>query len=73
MDKMEPGVRPLITFVIAVYNADKTLQQCLDSVTQQTSKNFELVVLGIIFVSVLPMLVEIFREWRKRQAAGVGK
>jgi len=32
-------------------------------------KNFELVVLGIIFVSVLPMLVEILREWRKRQAA----
>lgn len=31
-------------------------------------KNFELVVLGIIFVSVLPMLVEILREWRKRQA-----
>ncbi len=30
-------------------------------------KNFELVVLGIIFVSVLPMLVEILREWRKRQ------
>jgi len=32
-------------------------------------KNFELVVLGIIFVSVLPMLVEILREWRKRRAA----
>jgi membrane-associated protein len=32
-------------------------------------KHFELVVLGIIFVSVLPMLVEILREWRKRQAA----
>lgn len=32
-------------------------------------KNFELVVLGIIFVSVLPMLIEIFREWRKRQTA----
>jgi len=32
-------------------------------------KHFELVVLGIIFVSVLPMLVEILREWRKRRAA----
>ena len=32
-------------------------------------KNFELVVLGIIFVSVLPMLVEMLREWRKRSAA----
>ena len=44
MDKTEPSIRPLITFVIAVFNADKTLQQCLDSVTQQTNKNFELVV-----------------------------
>ncbi len=35
-------------------------------------KNFELVVIGIIFVSVLPMLVEILREWRKRRAAGAG-
>ncbi len=32
-------------------------------------KNFELVVLVIVFVSVLPMLVEIFREWRKKQKA----
>ena len=32
-------------------------------------KNFELVVLGIIFVSLLPMLVEMLREWRKRSAA----
>jgi len=31
-------------------------------------KHFELVVLGIIFVSVLPMLVEILREWRKRRS-----
>lgn len=36
---------PLITFVIAVYNASKTLQQCLDSVTQQSCKDFELVVI----------------------------
>ena len=32
-------------------------------------KNFELVVLGIIFVSVLPMGWEILRGWRKRRAA----
>jgi membrane-associated protein len=28
-------------------------------------KRFELVILAIIFISVLPMLIEIFREWRK--------
>lgn len=37
--------RPLITFVVAVFNASKTLQQCLSSVTKQSSKNFELVVI----------------------------
>jgi glycosyltransferase involved in cell wall biosynthesis len=37
--------RPLITFVVAVFNADKTLAQCLDSVTQQDCKDFELVVI----------------------------
>ena len=32
-------------------------------------KNFELVVLGIIFVSILPMIVEIAREWMKHKKA----
>jgi glycosyltransferase involved in cell wall biosynthesis len=37
--------RPLITFVVAVFNAYQTLGQCLDSVTQQSSKNFEFIVI----------------------------
>ena len=37
--------RPLITFVVAVFNARETLQQCLNSVTQQSCKDFELVVI----------------------------
>jgi membrane-associated protein len=32
-------------------------------------KNFELVVLGIIFISILPMIVEILREWLKHKKA----
>lgn len=35
---------PLISVIIAVYNGKATLQQCLDSVTQQTYKNIELIV-----------------------------
>ena len=35
---------PLISVVIAVYNGCATLQQCLDSVTQQTYRNVELLV-----------------------------
>lgn len=32
-------------------------------------KRFELVVMGIIFISVLPMLIEIGREWLKSRSA----
>ena len=27
-------------------------------------KNFELVVIGIIAVSILPMVIELFRQWQ---------
>jgi glycosyltransferase involved in cell wall biosynthesis len=36
---------PLISVVIAVYNGKATLQQCLDSVTQQTYAHVELIVI----------------------------
>lgn len=36
---------PLISVVIAVYNGKATLQQCLDSVTQQTYAHIELMVI----------------------------
>jgi glycosyltransferase involved in cell wall biosynthesis len=39
-----PG-SPLITFVLAIFNASKTLTQCLNSVAQQSCKDFELVVI----------------------------
>ena len=36
---------PLISVVVAVYNGRETLQQCLDSVTQQTYAHIELIVI----------------------------
>lgn len=36
---------PLITIIIAVYNGAKTLQQCIDSVAQQTYANKELIII----------------------------
>lgn len=36
---------PLISVIIAVYNGKATLQQCLESVTQQTYGNVELIVI----------------------------
>lgn len=41
----DAAAQPLITVVIAVYNGQSTLQQCLDSVKQQSYKNVELVVI----------------------------
>jgi glycosyltransferase involved in cell wall biosynthesis len=37
--------KPLITIIIAVYNGAKTLQQCIDSVAQQTYPNKELIII----------------------------
>jgi glycosyltransferase involved in cell wall biosynthesis len=42
---MSTRYEPLITVVVAVYNKATTLQQCLDSVTLQTYKNVELIVI----------------------------
>ncbi len=38
-------VNPLISVIIVTLNADKTLQDCLNSVFQQTYKNLELIVI----------------------------
>ena len=35
---------PLISIIVAVFNGAKTLQQCIDSVSQQTYKNKELII-----------------------------
>lgn len=42
---MNCASHPLISVVIAVYNGADTLQQCLDSVVQQTYPNVELIVI----------------------------
>ena len=36
---------PLISIIVAVFNEGKTLQQCIDSVTQQTYSNKELIII----------------------------
>ena len=36
---------PLITVIIAVFNGSKTLQQCIDSVTNQSYSNKQLIII----------------------------
>lgn len=42
---MNPESAPLISIIIAVFNGDTTLQQCIDSVAQQTYPNKELIII----------------------------
>lgn len=43
--KMTAASHPLISIIVATYNAELTLQQCIDSVAQQTYKKIELIVI----------------------------
>src|SRR5665647_574950 len=38
-------LEPLITIIVAVYNGAKTLQRCVDSVSDQTYLNKELIII----------------------------
>jgi glycosyltransferase involved in cell wall biosynthesis len=38
------GQSPLITVIVAVYNGEDTLQQCIDSVANQTYPNKQLTI-----------------------------
>ena len=66
---------PLISFVVAVFNARKTLQQCLDSVTRQTCKNYELVVIDGASTDGSPDILRSqaghFAYWRSEPDCGV--
>jgi glycosyltransferase involved in cell wall biosynthesis len=42
---MNSGENPLITIIIAVFNGENTLQQCIDSVAHQTYSNKQLIII----------------------------
>jgi glycosyltransferase involved in cell wall biosynthesis len=42
---MNPESKPLISVIVAVYNGEETLQQCINSVAQQTYPNKELIII----------------------------
>lgn len=53
-------MRPTISVIVPVYNAEKYLHYCIDSILVQTFTNFEL-----IFVNGFRTFVLRFIKWRK--------
>ena len=42
---------PLVSIIIVTFNAGKTLQNCLDSIFQQTYKNIEIIIIdGLVMI-----------------------
>ena len=45
MNKVTNKINPVITIIIAVYNGDKTLEQCINSVLNQSYRNVQLIII----------------------------
>lgn len=59
---MNDTQKPLISVIVAVFNGDKTLQQCIDSFSRQTYPNKELIVIDGGSGDGTPRLLEANRE-----------
>lgn len=86
---ISPTVQPLISVIVAVYNGQATLQQCLDSVISQTYAKVELVVIDGGSTDSTPKILEtnaqhlaywvsepdrgIYNAWNKALARATGE
>lgn len=72
---MSHSSRPLISIIVAVFNGDKTLQQCIDSVAQQTYLNKELIIIdggsGDGTVDLLKANTKHIRYWVSEPDKGI--
>ena len=59
---------PLISVIIPVYNVEKYLRECLDSVINQTYKNLEIICVNDCSTDSSP---EILEEYAKKENAKV--
>jgi glycosyltransferase involved in cell wall biosynthesis len=66
---------PLISIIVATFNASKTLQKCIDSIAQQSFRDFELIIIdgksndGTL--DVISRNSEIIDYWVSEQDSGV--
>lgn len=53
---------PLVSIIICVYNGEKYLERCLQSVIEQTYKNIEIIVVNDGSIDNTPHIVEAFKK-----------
>ena len=53
---------PAISVIIPLYNAEKYIGECLDSILAQTFKNFEVIVVDDCSTDISPAIVESYKE-----------
>lgn len=46
MNKERIKIKPLISVIVPVYNGEKFIEQCIDSITNQTLKNIEILIIN---------------------------
>lgn len=58
--------KPLVTIIMAAYNAEKTITKSIESVLEQTYENFELLVINDCSQDSTKEIVELFQQRDKR-------
>ena len=46
MNKERVKIKPLISVIVPVYNGEKFIEQCIDSITNQTLKDIEILIIN---------------------------
>ena len=60
------SMRPLISIVVPIYNVEKYLERCLNSLIQQTLKSIEIILVDDESPDNCPQLCDKYAEWDSR-------
>ena len=57
---------PLVTIIIPVYNTEKYLRKCLDSVVNQTYKNIEIIIINDASIDNSKNIINEYAKYNKK-------